>query len=518
MVLGKFIKENIERLKKPENLVLILIIILSSSLRLINLGYSDYIGDEHKAFLIPNSNQTTWNFLLEQRKGPMQFFITYIPRLFIGGFNNELAERLPFSLISILCVYIFYILVKKLTKNPTVSLFSTFIFMVNGFIVGFGRIAQYQNLNILFSLLALYFYSDLENNKNKLIRSTLLGTLFWVLSFLSHWDAVFITPVVLWFFISFLKNSEFKSNYKIRVFIYNLTLGLVLVLPFMIPYTIFHISNPKSTDYFERRIALGESNRGIYKMYIDLYNPFVTFWLLVVLGALGTIKIKRSKLFLVWFLFCFLIFEIFWRKPGTHIYNFLIPVFILSGFGFDLLLNKLRSIKLKSLFLILTALVLGFLYYQSYIIFVDHRKEYPWERETLISFEYVCKIFPKKCEGRNIDNKSLKTEKYYYEYKGQKLPLFGFPHNRNWDLINNYINSINNEKKLGYSTNEDQTVSRWYMDASYKTRGDFYFIGIKRPSNFVGDLNPPYGSEKELIKEFYKDSGESYVKIFKVTY
>ena len=518
MVLSNLIQENIKKLKRPETLVLLFILILSATLRLVNLGYSDYIGDEHKAFLIPNSNQSVWSFLLEQRKGPMQFFVTYIPRLFIGDFNNELAERIPFSLISIACVYIFYILVKKITKNYTVSLFSTFIFMVNGFIVGFGRIAQYQNLNILFSLSALYFYSDLANNKNKLIRSTLLGTLFWVLSFFSHWDAIFITPAVLWFFISFFKNPNFTKNYKMRIFIYNLILGLTLTLPFMIPYVKFHTINDRSTDYFERRIGFGESNRQIYKMYVDLYNPFVTFWLLVVFSLLSILTIKKSKLFLIWFLFCFLIFEIFWRKPGTHIYNFLIPVFVLSGFGFDLLFSKLKSVKLKSVFLVITAVILGFLYYQSYIIFVDHRKEYPWERETLVSFKFACKILPRKCKGKNIDKLLLKTPQYYYEYRGQKLPLFGFPHNRNWDLINNYINSINSENKLGYSTNEDQTVSRWYMKASYKSKGEFYFVGIKRPSNFVGDLNPPGESEKELIKEFYRENGESYAKIFKVRY
>lgn len=509
-------KEKIKKLLTPEALAILFILLLASILRFKNLEYSDYIGDEHKAFLIPGQNQTTWDFLLKQRKGPMQFVVSYIPRLIVGNFNNELAERIPFSIISVLSVPVFYLLVKKLTKNKNVSLFSTSLFMVNGFIVGFGRIAQYQNLNIIFSLLALYFYSDLIFEKKHLIRSTLIGTIFWSLSVFSHWDAVFIAPVVLWFFISFFREKDFTIGYKIRVVLYNLILGCLILLPFIIPYVKFHTINTESTDYFERRIAIGKSNRKIYKMFIDLYNPFITFWLLVVLSILGLLKIKKTKMFLFWFAVCYIVFEIFWRKPGTHIYNFLIPIFILSGFGFDLLLEK--SKKFKVVPIVLGGLISAFLYYQSYLLFVDHAKEYPWEREIFFSLKSVCKKFPKMCKWDNIEDGYLKTQKYYHEYEGQKLPLFGFPHSRNWDLINSYINELNagSKRALGYSTNEDQVISIWYMNASYKSKGEFYFVGIKRPSNFVGDLNPPHGSEREIIKEFYRDSGDSYAKIFKV--
>ncbi len=506
--------------KTKDNLVIVCFILLSSVLRLVNLGYSDYIGDEHKAFLIPNSGQTVWNFLIEQRKGPMQFFVTYIPRLIVGDFKNELAERLPFSIISIICVLVFYLLISKLTKNRTVAVVSTFLFMVNGFIVGFGRIAQYQNLNIVFSLLSIYFYSDLLLNKSRLIRSTLIGTLFWVLSLFSHWDAVFIAPVVLWFFITFFRDKQFEKNYKLRLFLYNFILGLFLVLPFMIPYVKFHVFNKESTDYFERRIAVGVPNNSLYKMYIDLYNPFLTFWVLSILSFLSVFKFKKSGIFITWFVFCYLIFEILWRKPGTHIYNFLLPVFVLCGFGFDFILDFLRHRILKKTAVLIFALVAMFLYYQSYLLFVDHRKEYPWERETFLSFQFVCKVSPNFCRGRNIDNKSIKTKQYYYDYKGQKLPLFGFPHSRNWDLINEYVNNLSSSEGglSGYSTNEDQVVSKWYMDVSYRSKGEFYFIGIKNPSNFVNDFNPPAESDKELIKTLYRENGSSYAKIFKVSF
>lgn len=505
---------------KPPALFLLTLLFLTSILRLVNLGYSDYIGDEHKAFLSTNEGQSAWNFLIQQRKGPMQFLVTYIPRLIIGDFSNELAQRLPFALISILCVWVFYKLVKKLTQNEIVSLSSTFLFMVNGFIVGFGRIAQYQNLNILFSFLALYMYSDLLFKEKKLIASTLLGTLFWCLSIMSHWDAVFIIPVVAWFFVSFLKNKKFTIHYKIRILIYNFFLGCLVLLPFMIPYVIFHIKNTPSGNYFERRIGMGYTNNKLYKMYVDLYNPFVTFWLTLALSIIGVVKNSKSKLFIVWFLFSYTLFELFVRKPGTHIYNFIIPVFILCGFGFEYLFKKIKKEKTRLVFLVSTVFISAFLYFQSYLIFVDHKKEYPWEPEEYIVFNQGCEILKNFCQKYDIVKMVIKTKEYHYDYEGEKLPLFGFPHSRNWDYINQIINSYNSnsKKELGYSTNEDQSVSSFYMDVNYKSSGAFYFIGIVKPTDFVVDTSPPHKSEKELLEVLKRNGDEIYAKIYLVNF
>ena len=509
-----------KNLKFKSDYLIILILVLASVLRLVNLGYSDYIGDEQKAMLIPGKDQSVWSFLIEQRKGPMQFLISYIPRLFVGDFRNEFAERLPFALISIASVFVFYILVKKLTKNITVSVSSTFLFMVSGFIVGFGRIAQYQNLNIIFSLLALYFYSDLKYERKHLIRRTLAGTLFWCLSIMSHWDGVFILPVVVWFFIGFFRDTSFTSKYKIRIVVYNFILGCVFLLPFMIPYVTFHLNNGSSSGYFQRRIGLGYSNNKIYKMFIDLYNPFLTFWLLVVLSLLSLLKFKKSIMYLVWFLTSYVLFEVFVRKPGTHIYNFLIPVFILSGFGFYNFLELFKVKKIKILLISLSVVMAIFLYYQSYIIFVDHRREYPWESDEYFVFDKGCEVFPKVCKKYDISKMVLKTKEYHYDYEGQKLPLFGFPHSRNWSEINDFINQQNlgHEKCLGYATNEDQSLCAWYMDTPYKSSGEFYFVGITRPTDFVFDPSPPHGSEKDLIKTFESEDGSVYARIWLVKF
>ncbi len=50
------------------------LIFVTMWLHLVNLGYSDYQGDEISALPLPNSNQSLVDFLLTQKKGPVQRF------------------------------------------------------------------------------------------------------------------------------------------------------------------------------------------------------------------------------------------------------------------------------------------------------------------------------------------------------------------------------------------------------------------------------------------------------------
>ncbi|HEY5669395.1 MAG TPA: hypothetical protein VIS10_05305, partial [Anaerolineales bacterium] len=47
-------------------------------LRLVNLGYSDYQGDEIKAMWRPAPGQSGIDYLYTQKKGPTQFLVSYL--------------------------------------------------------------------------------------------------------------------------------------------------------------------------------------------------------------------------------------------------------------------------------------------------------------------------------------------------------------------------------------------------------------------------------------------------------
>jgi len=496
-------------------LLIIILIALSTPLRFTNLGYSDYHGDEFKSFLSLSPGENIWNFLLSQRKGPVQFLVSYIPYLFTHDFKNQFAQRFPFSLASCLSVIFFFLFVMNITKSKAMAFFASLFYITNGFISGFGRISQYQNLNLLFSFISLWLFSYLAKyplSDKKSVKHTLLGTVFWCLSVLSHWDAVLIAPIVIYFIVkSFILSGKEKIQ-GIKKLLLCVVLGMTLVLPFFIPYAVKFKEIQKNQDYASRRIGIdiGYSKIPLYKSLTELYNPFLTIPLLVGAGLIGVLNMKKSIPILIWFIVVFGFFEFFVRNPGTHFYNFLLPLTILAGIGIGTLFNLHKITRYILIIPILGAF--AFLYYQTYILFVDHSKEYPFEFKTVLKVPY------EKAKGGYLVNlvapEILEPKPDYM--RGSYIPLFGFPHKRFWIEINDFVNSQNStlNEELKYITNEDKSISDRYMDTKYGLGGSFYAVGIKRPMNFVVDYKISNYASKKLVHTIDLN-GETVVFIYK---
>lgn len=505
------------RFKRNKSTILLVVILVSLAipLRFTNLGYSDYHGDEYKAFLKLDDGETAWNFLLRQRKGPVQFIVSYIPHLFTRNFLNETAERIPFSVASTLSIIFFFLFVKNITKSKLMAFLSSLLFITNGFISGFGRIAQYQNLNLLFSFIALFFYSKIIDRPlfDKISRkNSLLGTFFWCLSVLSHWDAILISPVVIFIIVkSFLNEKEYKKA-AIKVLLLNIALGLVITLPFIIPYISHFKEFEKNQTYATARVGLdlGYSKIPLYKALTELYNPFLTLPLLLISALVGLLSIKKSFLIVVWFVVVFGFFEIFVKNPGTHFYNFLLPLIILAGIGLGSIINL--HVVIKILYAPILLVLFSFLYFQTYVLYVDHSVEYPFVDKKVLRIKNYLKP---NDDILNLAAKGIKEIRPAY-MRESYIPLFGFTHHRFWNEINDLVNKLNktNNENFKYITNEDKTVSERYMDTKYGVEGGFYGVGIKRPMNFVMDFSfINYGSKKPIYT--FKQNDEVVTVIYR---
>jgi hypothetical protein len=94
----------------------------------------------------------------------------------------------------------------------------------------------------------------------------------------------------------------------------------------------------------------------------------------------------------------------------------------------------------------------SFLVYQSYMLFVDNRPEYPWFQKKIAWFE---------------------TPPFY---SGEVI-TFGFPYYRAWKEVNDII-----PKHCNYLTNEDKSISQIYVEAKYgNTRDCRYIVRIRDP-------------------------------------
>jgi hypothetical protein len=473
------------------HLGLLLLLTLSVSLRFINLPYSEFQDDEKKTQIKIIGKETVVDFLLRQRKGPMQFLVAYIPFSLNKGEVNELAVRLPFAIANLLSVFVLYALIFKVTKSHLASLLSSLIYSMNGFIVGFSRIAQYQNLNLLFSFLALYFYAELKYKKEKFLVPSVVASIFLSLSVLSHWDAIYYLVPICCLFLTFLFRRDVAKREKITCVLAGILVGALLVLPFLIPYINGLISNQSGNmEYLLRRIGTDGSQLIRHKFIFELYNPLITLWLYVIGLVMAILFIRKTSIFFLWFVVNFILIKYFMVTPKTHIYNYVVPMIVTSSLGiyylYELISPKKRWVA--PLFYLIISTVVGLLYVQSYQIFVDHGREYPFDEKNILWHHNPV-------------------------FKDIEIITFGFPHNRNWKVVNQYIDS-----SCRYITNENKGIAQIYVKAinGYLSEGCLYLVVIKRP--FYTQANEAVYAEAKKSKIVYKyvKDGDILTKVYRL--
>ncbi|MBW6441879.1 glycosyltransferase family 39 protein [Patescibacteria group bacterium] len=484
-----------------ENILIIIVGIISGVLRFINLGYSDFQGDEIKALYLPTQGEGFFSYIMDQRKGPIQFIITYILKLFDPGYNTYFFLRIPFAIAGFLSVIYFYKLV-KLHFNKKIAFYSSLFFATNGFFIAFSRIIQYQSFVILFMILCLYFLSLAGKYDQYKYKGIFWGLIFWSISLLSHYDGFFIFPFVSYLIFKWFKNSNLEKVKKIKLFVISGFMSALLVLSFYIP---FLLSLSGSTlEYWSGRISGDVSGKISSSRYLfTVYQPIYSIHIYVALFTLGVafilsgllsekiLKIKKLPQFIrdffthtteimeiikkdkikilalfLWFGITYAFFEFFVYISGTHIYTYLVSAFIFLAFGLvtlESIVFKIFELQLVKIFNFLGVLVLFlFLASQSYAVFVDNYREYPWEEEDFLVWR-----FPKPNPMFHVSS-------------------FGFPYYRNWRGIRDFINS--HPEIYSYNTNEKNSISRYYVRLEKDTDKSGFYIHIKDPQSFTGDI------------------------------
>ena len=492
-------EKNIAVIIKYANFIMLGTIFLSFVLlRLINLGYSEYIPDETTVMTPVKNSQIDTGFLLAQRKGPMQFLTVRVVNIFGINVFDEFSYRFPFFLASVLGLFFFYKFVRNF-EGQFVAVVATLFLGLNGLFIAFGRVVQYQSLNLLFSFAGLYFLSLLKEEQHK-IRNSLLGSLFLCLSFMSHWDMVFILPPALFLIFKYVLFSGLRGRQKRSVVGALLLPVLVIFLPFFVNYSSVALADAGNISYFKTRVGYtGISLESImydlkeYVVKVELYNPFVYTYVLGVLAFAGLIGSKRSYPYFYWFLLSLAVFIFLVIKPGTHVYNMFYPSAVLAALGAHYFYQLFKGLLSKAIIVAL-AVLFSFFAYQGYLLFADTKADYPWSQEDILGH---------------------KTKPYSH----QSLPnnIIGFPIYRGWKEAAEFLEGENarNGADIPYITNEESSIGCFYLPLRYGKESEYYAIGVKRPLSFVNDYTFPSIKNKKTIKriEVY---GENTMRIYKV--
>lgn len=489
----------------------ILAVAVAAPLRLINLGYSDFQGDEIKALFLQVPD--VFRFLMEQRKGPVQFVVTALVKVFDPAYSNHYFDRLPFALAGILSVFFFYKFV-ELHWNKKLAFYASFFLATNGFIVAFNRIIQYQSFVILFMCAALYFFSLAVAGQKIKVWALYMGMFMWAFSVLSHYDGVFIAPFVFYLLFIFFKHPGLQIRRKATHFLISGALAAILLAAFYVPFVMS--LDTSTTDYWMGRIN-GDSIKISSSTYLfTVYQPIYVFHIYYILFVLGifyflklakpdfsktafrSLKRKVIEIFsegsnvwlVVWFLLSFLTMEVLINIPGTHIFTYIIPAIIIMANGIEIIENIGKRLITPELGTVVAklcvAVVFVFIFMQSYTIFVDNSSEYPWEYEKFYSWTLA------------------KPSANYH------LSLFGFPYYRNWDSISEFIKE--DAQSDYYGTNERDSIVRYYVPLKKNTDSAGYYIFISNPQTFAdkfrGEKLVYWASKNDPYKIFYDRNRE----------
>lgn len=465
--------------KKKEIIFLVILFILSAFLRFQGLGYSDYYGDETKTLYL-DKTIPAYKFFMDQRKGPLQFMaVWFMEKLTIG--YSEVFMRFPFALFGLATVFVFYLLVKKLYGWQTAAV-SASLFSLSGFNIAFSRTAQYQSLLVFFGILSIYLFLEALRTKQSWVY--FFSAVSLSLSFWSHYDAVFFLVPITYLLVSNLTKREIELK---RILVDFVIPFVLLTCLFYVPYIIQGYFSNNVVGYLERRLSGSNylENNSLYTFMV--YNPTVVFGLVLLFSVQGLLQKFDWKLglLLCWFLGAVITLEVIVSNPGTHIHNYFIPTYILAGYGVYNIYILLKK-TYRRVFLVSISVVFVFLTAISLFVYTPvFSKGYPWKPSKFLGISF---------------NSPLKDTYHLY--------LYGFPYNRGWRQISEFMRS---EKRVdGVFTNDNDTIAEYYLlGFNYTIPG----------SNFIPQYYIHVFSNQQFTREnesFYLNFINNYEEVKKI--
>lgn len=180
-------------------LVPLIVLLIAAFFRFSNLGYSEFQGDESRAMLMAAGVlRGEDGILFLHRKGPAEILI---PALFyaLDGTATELTARLPFALASATGVLTIYALTRRLLPHREYTApLAAGLLAVDGYLVAFGRLVQYQSVVFLMMVLAAWCFYGWYRDRRPILK--LLGALLVGVGTLAHYEAILVIPFVAWLF------------------------------------------------------------------------------------------------------------------------------------------------------------------------------------------------------------------------------------------------------------------------------------------------------------------------------
>jgi len=273
-----------------------------------NILYSDFDGESCTKYF-PIFKKESYALIFSPW---LEMYVTAASFFFFG--LNTFAARFPFALCGLISLVVLYFFTLKLTKNKKIANLSIFLLAFYIPFYLYSRTARYHSLTMLLSLLVLYFYLGLLENKKL---AYCFFVIFSVLLFYAHYIPFFaVYPSIILHFLIFKFNKKIFKNLIYSSFI---------IFCFTFPWFLYANFSNQSAGFGLLRILEGF----VYLSgYFSIYTiPFVFY--LFFPGILYNKNKFSDSYFLLFFLILFgILITVFGHSslPSFRYIAFLFPI------------------------------------------------------------------------------------------------------------------------------------------------------------------------------------------------
>jgi 4-amino-4-deoxy-L-arabinose transferase-like glycosyltransferase len=260
-------------------LALAAILVVAAALRLPNLNASELQGDEARALLMAvGVLEGQAEVLLVHKKGPVEILLPAGPLVALGEVN-EGAARLPFALAGIATTLGAYLVARRMfaaegrALAATAGLIAAAIVAVDGFLIAFSRIVQYQSVLVLMSLAALYLCWRFYAGEGRWARDLICAAALASVGLLAHYDGIYVLPSLALLLLAGLWRRRWGPRGWALGLGLPLLTGLVLTGSFYLPFAL-HERFARTAGYLFDRAGQGDESALVF------YNNLPAYYLL----------------------------------------------------------------------------------------------------------------------------------------------------------------------------------------------------------------------------------------------
>jgi 4-amino-4-deoxy-L-arabinose transferase-like glycosyltransferase len=207
-------------------------VLIAAALRVLNLGYAEFQGDE-AAVLVRAAQALEGDeaAVFQHKKGPAELAVV-MAGWRLTGITSEWMARLPFAWAGVLGVVTAFLCSRRIGR-PHAGGIAACLLAIEGFLVGFGRIVQYQSLVFALGALGLLcLFAYRERGRGSLV---IVSAAFFACGVLAHYDAVLALPAGLLLVATRLWRDRQKGWRALVPIVAAALVGLALLGLFYVP-------------------------------------------------------------------------------------------------------------------------------------------------------------------------------------------------------------------------------------------------------------------------------------------